>query len=249
MIKSVLRKVIPHSVIERYWAYIKKRRIRGKSCEEVFTEIYEKNRWGGFSGQFCSGPGSSDESIVSEYVSVIGKLAALEGFLGLRFVDLGCGDFQIGKRLLPYCSSYTGVDVVKPLIARNQGQFGTSSTKFMHLDIVREELPQGDVCFIRQVFQHLSNKEILAILPKLKKYRWVLITEHHPEDNGAIKPNLDKAHGNDVRVNRNSGIFLSKPPFKLSENSLKVVLEIPGTVTQEGCPPGVIRTYLYKPGI
>ena len=236
-------------MIERDW-HLKRHREeqqnRNKTIEEVFTEIYQTNKWGGSEGEFCSGLGSTDEQIVSPYVSMVSEKAYSEGFLGLTFVDLGCGDFRVGKQLLPLCSSYLGVDLVKQLICRNQEQYGNETTRFMHLNIVNDTLPEGDVCFVRQVFQHLSNQQINAVLPKLKMYKWVFITEHYPTDNDTITPNKDKVHGCDIRVCYNSGVYFSKPPFELPKQQFSKVLEVPGSVG-ERIDQGVIRTFLYKP--
>jgi hypothetical protein len=249
--KSFVRKLIPHFLLKRY-SRLKRlreqRQNRNKTAEEVFTEIYEKNKWGGSQGEFYSGSGSANEQAVSAYIAMVSKLATSEKFLGLTFVDLGCGDFYVGKQIIPLCSSYIGVDIVKPLIQRNQVAYGNAQTKFMHLNIVEDELPDGDVCFVRQVLQHLSNQQIVAILQKLKKYRWIFITEHYPTDNNAIIPNVDKVHGGDVRVFDNSGIYLIEPPFELPTQELKEVLEVPGVGLGKGNDPGVIRTFLYKPG-
>jgi SAM-dependent methyltransferase len=213
-----------------------------QKLEEVFTEIYEKKLWGDSRGEFYSGLGSSDDQIVSAYISMVSEKASSEGFLGLTFVDLGCGDFNVGRQLLPLCSSYIGVDIVKPLIRRNKERFGNKTTQFIHLNIVEDDLPAGDVCFVRQVLQHLPNQPILAILKKLKSYRWVFITEHLPTDNEMIEPNIDKLPNADSRLHQNSGVYLSEPPFNLSKQNLREVLEVPSV------KKGVIRTYLYKPG-
>ncbi|MGB5713698.1 MAG: methyltransferase domain-containing protein, partial [Waterburya sp.] len=162
------------------------------------------------------------------------------------FVDLGCGDFRVGKQLLPQCSNYIGVDLVKPLISRNQEKYGNETTRFMNLNIVDDTLPEGDVCFIRQVLQHLSNQQIATVLPKLKMYKWVFITEHYPTDNDGITPNKDKVHGCDVRVCYNSGVYFSEPPFELPRQTFSKVLEVPGSVGERS-DRGVIRTFLYKP--
>ena len=249
-LRSLVRKLLPPFILKHY-RHIQRlreqRRDRNKTAEEVFTEVYRLNQWGGSQGEFYSGNGSANEQIASAYISAVSDIASSENLLGRVFVDLGCGDFRIGKRLLPLCSTYIGVDVVASLIHRNQEIYGNALTQFMHMDIVKDELPDGDVCFVRQVLQHLSNQEIVAILPKLKKYQWVFITEHYPTDNDAIKPNRDKAHGYDVRVSENSGVYLTKPPFELPAQELKEVLEIPGVSLGEGHDRGVIRTFLYRP--
>ena len=249
--KSLIRKLIPHFLLEclrRFKRSKRQNKNRNKSIEEVFTDIYETNKWGGSKKQFCSGTGSTDLKVVSEYITMVTKKAYSEGFLGLNFVDLGCGDFRIGQQLLPLCSSYIGIDIVKSLISSNQERYGNHKTIFKHLNIVDDELPDGDVCFVRQVLQHLSNKQIINVLKKLKKYTWVFITEHYPTDNDAIKPNIDKVHGADIRLYENSAVYLLKPPFELSKNTLSEVLEVPGGIIREkGNDTGSIRTFLYKP--
>lgn len=248
--KSFFRMLIPYFLLKqchRFRRHWEQRQNRNKTTEEVFTAIYKKNKWGGSRREFCSGPGTDNEQIVSAYISMVSEKAYSENFLGLTFVDLGCGDFRVSKQLLPLCSDYIGVDIVKPLIHRNQEKYGNVLTKFMHLDIVEDELPEGDVCFVRQVLQHLSNRQIFAVLQKLKMYKWIFITEHYPTDNDAIKPNMDIVHGRDVRVYDNSGVYLSEPPFELPVQELREVLEVPGVELVELNNPGVIRTFLYKP--
>ena len=219
-----------------------------KMTEKVFTGIYRQNTWGGAEGEFCSGPGSVDDGIVSAYIAAISAQASSEGFLGRAFVDLGCGDFRVARRLIPLCSSYTGIDIVKPLVRQNQERYGNGVVCFMHLDIVDDSLPDGDVCFLRQVLQHLSNYQIVAILQKLTKYRWVFITEHYPTDNDAIEPNIDKFCGGGTRVSANSGVYLTKPPFRLPADALEQVLEVRGVGSDESHDQGLIRTFLYEPG-
>jgi predicted RNA methylase len=222
-------------------------RNRGRSAEDVFTVIYANNGWGGRPGEFCSGTGSLDPSITDPYVAAVTSLAHSERFSGRVFVDLGCGDFAIGRRLLPLASGYVGVDVVRPLIEHNQARFGSDTTSFVHLDIAVDELPAGDVCFVRQVFQHLSNDQIRSVLVKLERYSWVVITEHYPTDNPSIIRNKDKVHGGDVRVLDNSGVWLCDPPFSLPREAVTEVLEVPGSPVGPHYDRGVIRTYLYRP--
>ena len=247
---SPIRMSFPRALLDRCRNLKKEWLLRRRSCEEAFTEVYEQNRWGGRLGEYYSGAGSSEEAIVGPYIEAVSREAAAEGFRGLRFVDLGCGDFQVGARLLGLCSAYTGVDVVKALIAQNQRTHGSDRVRFVHLDMVRDELPDGDVCFVRQVFQHLSNRQIGAVLPKLGKYRWVLITEHYPEDgeeSAAIVPNKDIVHGGGLRIFVNSGVYLDRPPFNLPEGRLRKVLELSKITTPAGPVPGIIRTFLYQP--
>jgi len=248
--KTLIRKLLPRYLLKRIRRFRAKLMNRHRSAEDIFTEIYDKHIWGGSQGEFYSGPGSARKQIVSPYISMVSEMASNESFLGLTFVDLGCGDFRVGKQLLPLCSDYIGVDIVEPLICRNTKKYGNATTRFIHSDIVNDELPSGDVCLVRQVLQHLSNQQILGILQKLRKFRWVFITEHYPANNNAIKPNIDKVHGHHIRVRKNSGVFLSEPPFELPKETLTEVLEVPAGGPRQGSQAstsGVIRTFLYRP--
>lgn len=248
--KSLFRKLVPLLLVDGY------RRLRRfgehrqnlmKTTEAVFTGIYQKNKWGGSRGEFCSGSGTVDERVVAAYVAVVSKQALCEKFQGLTFVDLGCGDFRVGSRLRTLAFHYIGVDIVEPLVRYNQATYGDAATEFVHLNIVTDGLPDGDVCFVRQVFQHLSNQQIAGVLQKLRKYRWVFITEHYPTDNERIRPNLDKVQGGDIRLYKNSGVYLSERPFSLPAQALKQVLEVPGADAGDRNDAGVIRTFLYRP--
>ena len=245
-IKALLPSVVLHSIarLRRKWQQWQNRR---RSTEQVFTEIYAKNLWGGQPGEFDSGYGSAEAYAVSPYLASVRQLAQIHGFAGKRFVDLGCGDFRVGRELTALSSQYIGIDVVRGLIERNRAAFATAEISFSHLNIVSEELPDGDVCFVRQVLQHLSNQQISQVLPKLAKYRWVLITEHYPSDNPQIVANKDKAHGGDIRLFDNSGVYLTQAPFNLPPARVQLVLEVRGAGADTSSDHGVIRTYLHTP--
>jgi hypothetical protein len=242
--KKIIRNITPNFlklIYRRGRLFIETKSNNAITTEEVFSKIYTMNIWGGEKGQFYSGTGSANEKITSPYISMISDMASNEGFLGLRFVDLGCGDFRLGSKLLPMCSQYVGVDIVNSLIEYNKKQFSNEKTSFIHSNIIEENLPEGDVCFVRQVLQHLSNQQICAILPKLSQYRWVFITEHYPSFNHNIRPNLDKVHGAAIRAYKNSGVYLTEPPFNIPNKLIKQVLEVPDI------NHGIIRTFLFKP--
>ena len=140
-----------------------------------------------------------------------------------RVVDLGCGDFRVGRQIARPEISYVGVDVVPDLVRHNQKTFGANAIRFQLGDLTAGELPDGDLCLVRQVLQHLSNKEIVTAIERCEKYRYLIVTEHIPTS-GKVKPNRDKPHGPDIRLYWNSGVFLDKPPFSRSTTKL---LEVP----------------------
>lgn len=233
--RKILRKIM--AVVNRF-----------SSRERVFTRVYKNNAWGGRHGEFCSGDGSVNETVVGPYIEMVARMAHEERFLGKTFVDIGCGDFAVGRMLVPLCSCYRGLDIVEPLIAFNTREHGSDKVVFNHIDAVRDPLPHGDVCFLRQVLQHLSNSEILAILKKLDAYRWVFITEHYPSTRDAyFVPNIDKPHGGDIRAYYDSAVCLTAPPFSLRPECVVEVLSVPGAGL-DSSDPGVIKTFLYQPG-
>ncbi len=85
MIKSFIKKMLPLFIIEQHRKVKREReRVANKnsSVEKVFTDIYLNNKWGGAKGEFKSGSGSVDQTIVSRYVTMIYDMADSEGFRG-----------------------------------------------------------------------------------------------------------------------------------------------------------------------
>lgn len=212
------------------------------SVEEVFTNIYQKGLWNKGKEGFCSGGGSVIESVTKPYIEVISKYLQTSGENQI-IVDLGCGDMRVGHNFLNQCQQYIAVDIVPDLIEYHKSQSWPSNVDFLCLNIIDDVLPPGDICLIRQVFQHLGNEEILKILPKLNQYKVLFITEHYPSDNPEIIPNKNIQNGGRTRVQNNSGVYLDKPPFNLPTESLEMVLEVEGVGMSPGTDQGVIRTY------
>jgi hypothetical protein len=248
-LRSATRKILPRSIVLAYDDYRQgrlSRRNQRMTTEEVFTDIYTKNRWGGEPGTFNSGNGSHDVDIVSPYVTTVTSELERIGGASMTAVDLGCGDYSVGRELSPFCGRYIGVDIVKPLIVQNQEIFSNDTVSFRHSNIVEDALPEGEICFVRQVLQHLSNDQIAAVLPKLNQFRWCFITEHHPTPARLSKPNDDKPHCDSIRIRRGSGVFLDQPPFNIHTERYGLLLEVPGVLPIDGTDGGVIRTYILK---
>lgn len=250
-LRDQLRKVIPAPALEtirRIRAAIATRRDARSSREEVFTRIYRNREWGGVKGEFCSGDGSTQEAVVGPYVAAVLRVVRDNQLENSRFVDLGCGDFRVGRQLVGECASYLGVDVVRALIERNNRHSSSDTVAFECADIVTSPLPPGDVCFVRQVLQHLDNTEISAILRKLEQFKLVFVTEHYPADADLQTRNLDKVHGGSIRLDRGSGVYLDAPPFNLPSQAISDLLAVPGaTGDRNGKAYGVIRTFVLKP--
>ena len=136
---------------------------------QVFRDIYKRHLWGN-DGQspFFSGVGSRGE-YAAVYVNGMAELLQRHiQELGrpLTVVDLGCGDFEVGRELVARIPdlAYIGCDIVPELIEHNTRNYATDRISFRRLDIVTDPLPIADVCLVRQVLQHLSNAEIIEFV-------------------------------------------------------------------------------------
>lgn len=185
-----------------------------RAPETVFGDIYANGIWG--DGEEPNSGSGSDDAVSAPYVDLIRALITDKGIGSV--VDLGCGDFRVGRRLIDLPIDYTGVDVVPALVARNTAAFGSERLRFACLDITRDPLPAADLCIVRQVLQHLSNDQIAKVLARLGQYRHVVIAEHHPAR--LLKPNLDKDTGADTRIDFDSGVYLEHPPFSVSNATI-----------------------------
>jgi SAM-dependent methyltransferase len=237
-VRAVVRGLVPRSVI-----LARRRRLLRRTAErfatasnsEIFSEVYAGGMWGR-TDSFNSGTGTRNPVSSQPYVAAVTEfLATLPARPSV--VDLGCGDFHVGRQIYPACTRYVACDVVPSLIEQLAASEDAASVEFRCLDITIDPLPPGDVVLIRQVLQHLSNAAIATVVPQLAKYRYAIITEHHPA--GPFPPNLDIPTGPHIRVGLGSGVDLGAAPFSLPSRTTRELCVVPG----EG---GVIRTTLYE---
>ena len=211
----------------------------GADPEAIFGQVYEFGVWGRSDRtRYYSGSGSYTPHIVLPYIKAMAQfLCAFPDKPDL--VDLGCGDFRIGAVLRRYCRTYIACDVVGSLIDFNREKFGDLDVDFRTLDITRDELPAGDVATVRQVLQHLSNDSILRFLDRCSgRFSYLCVTEHVP-DATEFPHNRDQSTGPWIRLEQNSGVVLTSPPFNLKAQSASVVCEANET-------SGIVRTIIYR---
>lgn len=190
--------------------------------KDAMNQIYDRHLWGGNQFDFYSGAGSHNPEIINPYLKVI--IAFLESHNNTLVVcDLGCGDFNIGKNLTKYAKKYIAVDIVESLINRNKTLYKANNLEFYCLDIIEDELPSGDCIILRQVLQHLSNKDIEKVTQKLSAYKYIILTEHIPL--GDFTPNKDIISGQGIRIKQNSGVNILKSPFNLKIKEQKQLNE------------------------
>ncbi|MGW9685389.1 class I SAM-dependent methyltransferase [Flagellimonas sp. 2504JD1-5] len=191
------------------------------ATKAAMDQIYKAKLWGDNGSDFYSGDGSHQPELVNPYIHTLQSF--LKSFAKpLTILDLGCGDFNIGKALVEHTKKYIAVDIVEELINFNKTKFQYPNLEFHCLDIAKDNLPMADCAILRQVLQHLSNSEIKSIVDKLCNFKYVVLTEHLPH--GYFVPNIDIISGQGIRLKKQSGVDLCKTPFHLKVKESKQLL-------------------------
>ena len=95
---------------------------RGKSNPEIFNQIYAHGVWGRTQdGVSTSGPGSHTPQIIEPYIDAIGNWLA--GVQPSTIVDIGSGDFNVGKKFVGLTKTYLACDVSTVILERNREKF------------------------------------------------------------------------------------------------------------------------------
>jgi hypothetical protein len=246
MLKKFLKKIIPKVALNTY-RKIRREANYKKTCSimnnltlsQKFDYIYKNKFWGSdVNKKFYSGGGSHNPKIINPYIEVIKKF--LTKLSSPVVVDLGCGDFNIGSQIFQLTKKYYGIDIVEDLINFNNINFKNENLVFSKLDITSDFLPKADVCLVRQVLQHLSNKNIYSFIKNInEKYKFLIVTEHLPRDN--FKANYNIETNSDTRLLFNSGVILHKPPFNLKFKSFEILLKV-----NDDRDNSITETILYK---
>lgn len=196
-----------------------------------FNRIYVNKYWGNTDKRkYYSGCGS-DDSFNSKYVDFICQYVKDNNINSI--IDLGCGDFRTGCQIAFRTGiKYIALDVSSEVIAENIKEYRyLPNVKFICCNFITEQIPNVEkvnaniytLYTIRQVFQHLSHKDIHRALTKLKGYKHVLITDGLGVNYKNINQNAEIVTGREnVKDINGGGIRLELPPFNIS---LEVPLE------------------------
>jgi hypothetical protein len=189
-----------------------------KYMESTFAPIYTENRWG--DSESVSGPGSNLERTVKLRT----ELPVLLGEIDARtLVDAPCGDFNWMKDTALGVEQYVGVDILPDLIARNQSLYGNERTRFVFLDLTRDQLPRVDVILSRDCFIHFSYRHIAAAIKNFQRSRSTyLLTNTYP----AWRKNKNIRTGDFRHIN------LMLPPFNFPPPLMQVNEKHPEEVEQ-----------------
>lgn len=210
----------------------------------IFDNIYEEAIWGRDEmGNGTSGSGSHAKTVIDPYVaSVFRKIEVIKPRV---IVDLGCGDFNVGKNFVEFCERYIACDVSESILNRNRNKFHLKNVNFLKLDISSDNLPKGDLAIVREVLQHLSNNQInrfVNFLNSFHPYKFMILTEAIPSNRDFLI-NLDKPTGASSRIPLGGGIVLHDPPFNLRFIKKEVICEVQSGIDKRD---GTLKTTLYS---
>ena len=230
-IKKFIKKIIPDSILLlRIKLIDKKWGIKKKNLNELFSSVYSNNVWNTenqLNETFYSGIGSRNKDIILQYQNAIREFFKSLKY-DLKILDLGCGDFYIHSDLVNLSSDYIAIDIVPELIEYNKKKYSNLKVSFLNLDITKNNLPDANIVLIREVLQHLSNKNINNVLENIKKnnYKHIILTEVLPLDDNFIA-NKDFIDGPHTRMSfLDSGIDITKKPFNFNYKNKIKLLEI-----------------------
>lgn len=171
-------------------------------AEARFTHIYDANAWK--DAESRSGAGSNLDATRQIRTALPGLMADLDAG---RLLDAPCGDyywFRHVERDPPF--EYIGGDIVEKLIEANKGAFESEDTRFMHLDITQDELPEADLWMCRDCLIHLSYDMTEQALRNFARsnIEYLLATTHR-----RVTGNIDIPTGHCRMIN------LELPPYNL----------------------------------
>ncbi len=131
--------------------------------ENLFTEYYQNNYWGGEKSK--SGRGSEINQ-TREISLALPKLFTQYNISSIA--DIGCGDFNWFQYLDLKGVQYHGYDIVKPMIESNNKKFANEHIKFTKLDITKNSFERSDLVICRDVLVHLSFENIQKVINNIR---------------------------------------------------------------------------------
>ena len=190
-------------VVERYETA---HRLRSglKSRTGVFSRVYETFAWS-MSRESGSGDGSA---LRATEVVRAGLTDLLRRHNIQSLLDAPCGDWNWMQHIDLTGIEYFGADIVPAVIAANE-KFERPGVSFVVADLTRDKLPAAEAVLCRDCLQHVSYRDISAILANFRRTGacWLLLT-NFPE----VQNNRNQFTG--VRWRR---LNLQLPPFNFPD--------------------------------
>lgn len=142
-------------------------RVAKQTIQDVFAEYYEQNEWR--NSESISGNGST----LAATEPLRKKLPQVLSELGVKsLLDVPCGDFHWMRHVPLNLEMYIGGDIVPQLVSKLQAEYGGTTRRFVHINLIGDSLPNADAIFCRDCMIHLSNADVLGILKNVSKHEF-----------------------------------------------------------------------------
>lgn len=185
--------------------------------EKVFTNIFYSGGWGG--KESVSGYGS--DLYATEVIrKVLPKL--LKALQVKTFLDAPCGDFWWMKDVdLSMLDRYIGMDIVEPLIRKNNLKYQKTNKTFIAGNIVEASLPKVDCIMCRDCLVHLKFADAIQAIRNFKSSgaKYLLLTTFP-----CIEENHELKNTGDWRA-----LNFELPPFNLPKPRFVIKDQFKGT--------------------
>lgn len=171
-----------------------------------FSIIYEDNLW--LSPESRSGPGS-------EVASTRFLRSTLPDLLHRHcvqtFLDAPCGDFNWMQLVDLGDIRYVGVDIVKAIVIRNATIYAGRRRVFLHLNLLKDRLPDADLILCRDCLIHFSYRDTRTAIDAFKRTgaRYLLTNTYT-----SIRENRDIRTGNWRPINLEIDPFCFPTPLE-----------------------------------
>lgn len=135
--------------------------------KDIFNSIYENSIWHDplveVVVKASSGPGSNPKH-AKEWTGLVNSFIKNNNIRSI--LDIGCGDWQLGKQLNLDNINYIGTDV-SSFIIKQIKPYETNNIKFIEADAISMDFPKVDLIILKDVLQHLPIDSIKTIVDKV----------------------------------------------------------------------------------
>lgn len=176
------------------------------SNSAVFSSIYERGEWGVDEQKKGNSGTGSDPQNAKMYLAFLNNYLREHQIKSV--VDLGCGDWRIGKEVCWDGIQYIGIDVVGSVIEQNSKEYASANISFVKADGSDYSLPKADLLICKDVLQHLPFKDIKNIIKQFSKFKHcIIVNDVDPITLTCSNINIPRGHYRPLD--------LTKPPFSL----------------------------------
>lgn len=182
-------------------------KLKLKSTEDVFTDFYRRNKWGGQVSVSGTGSDNYQTRLITRELPIL-----LNDFNISTMLDIPCGDFYWMNSVNLKGIDYIGADIVRDLIQSNREKYKRDNVCFKNLNLIRDKMPRVDLVFCRDCLVHFSFDDIFLALHNICDSQSELLLTTTFTDR---KDNYDIVTGQWRVINLEVAPFMFPKPLKI----------------------------------